>query len=65
MSYKRIPEIFNIVCDECGTEECSKTGMPTYWACVTIERHEDWAGGKSVKHYCDKCYGKMIISFGE
>lgn len=63
MTYIKIPERHTIRCDNCGFEAPSKD-VPTYWAQVDITRHEDWAGGKSTKHYCDDCYKTMKITFG-
>lgn len=66
MTFKRIPEMNSIVCDHCGeSKETTQNNLPTYWAQVDIIHHEDWAGGKSTKHYCDKCYSKMKITFGD
>lgn len=67
MAVKKVPEVLLVSCDNCGKEErlSYTVSLPNYWALIETTYHEEWAGGKSSKHYCPDCYKKMKITFIE
>lgn len=63
MSYEKIPEIYNIICDNCGKKQSAqvRNDIPSHWAVITIKRYGSKDYKDIEKHYCPGCISCLTI----